>query len=192
MNLPNKLTTLRLLLSILLVVFYSIFKNYDFVMWIVGACFIIGSITDFLDGYIARKHNLVTGFGKLMDPLADKILVISTIIILVDYKATIPFFWISIIVIFRELLVLGVRLASLEGGGEVIAADYLGKAKTLTQMVSMSALIILAGINNYIEPSKVIDGFILGFQILFYISVVLAVISGFNYFWKNKKYFKTK
>ena len=160
-------------------------------MWIVGACFIIGSITDFLDGYIARKHNLVTGFGKLMDPLADKILVISTIIILVDYNV-IPFFWISIIVIFRELLVLGVRLASLEGGGEVIAADYLGKAKTLTQMVSMSALIILAGINNYIEPSKVIDGFILGFQILFYISVVLAVISGFNYFWKNKKYFKTK
>ncbi len=191
MNLPNKLTTLRLLLSILLVVFYSIFKNYDFVMWIVGFCFIIGSITDFLDGYIARKHNLVTGFGKLMDPLADKILVISTIIILVDYNV-IPFFWISIIVIFRELLVLGVRLASLEGGGEVIAADYLGKAKTLTQMVSMSALIILAGINNYIEPSKVIDGFILGFQILFYISVVLAVISGFNYFWKNKKYFKTK
>ncbi len=191
MNLPNKLTTLRLLLSILLVVFYSIFKNYDFVMWIVGACFIIGSITDFLDGYIARKHNLVTGFGKLMDPLADKILVISTIIILVDYNV-IPFFWISIIVIFRELLVLGVRLASLEGGGEVIAADYLGKAKTLTQMVSMSVLIILAGINNYIEPSKVIDGFILGFQILFYISVVLAVISGFNYFWKNKKYFKTK
>ncbi len=160
-------------------------------MWIVGACFIIGSITDFLDGYIARKHNLVTGFGKLMDPLADKILVISTIIILVDYNV-IPFFWISIIVIFRELLVLGVRLASLEGGGEVIAADYLGKAKTLTQMVSMSVLIILAGINNYIEPSKVIDGFILGFQILFYISVVLAVISGFNYFWKNKKYFKTK
>ena len=160
-------------------------------MWIVGFCFIIGSITDFLDGYIARKHNLVTGFGKLMDPLADKILVISTIIILVDYNV-IPFFWISIIVIFRELLVLGVRLASLEGGGEVIAADYLGKAKTLTQMVSMSALIILAGINNYIEPSKVIDGFILGFQILFYISVVLAVISGFNYFWKNKKYFKTK
>ena len=160
-------------------------------MWIVGFCFIIGSITDFLDGYIARKHNLVTGFGKLMDPLADKILVISTIIILVDYNV-IPFFWISIIVIFRELLVLGVRLASLEGGGEVIAADYLGKAKTLTQMVSMSALIILAGINNYIEPSKVINGFILGFQILFYISVVLAVISGFNYFWKNKKYFKTK
>ena len=160
-------------------------------MWIVGACFIIGSITDFLDGYIARKNNLVTGFGKLMDPLADKILVISTIIILVDYKV-IPFFWISIIVIFRELLVLGVRLASLEGGGEVIAADYLGKAKTLTQMVSMSALIILQGINCYIEESAVLNGFILGFQILFYISVVLAVVSGFNYFWKNKKFFKTK
>ena len=160
-------------------------------MWIVGGCFIIGSITDFLDGYIARKHNLVTGFGKLMDPLADKILVISTIIILVDYKV-IPFFWISIIVIFRELLVLGVRLASLEGGEEVIAADYLGKAKTLTQMVSMSALIILAGINCYIEESAVLNGFILGFQILFYISVVLAVVSGINYFWKNKKFFKTK
>ena len=159
-------------------------------MWIVAFCFIIGSITDFLDGVIARKYNLITGFGKLMDPLADKILVISTIIILIDY-GVIPYFWISIIVIFRELLVLGVRLAALEGGNEVIAADILGKAKTLTQMVSLSALIILAGLSNYIT-SPVLDGFILGFLILFYVSVLLTIISGINYFWKNKKFFKVK
>ena len=191
MNLPNKLTTLRLALAILLVVFYSIFKNEQFIMWIVSAAFIIGSITDFLDGYIARKYNLVTGFGKLMDPLADKLLVISTIIVLIDY-GTIPYFWLVIIVIARELLVLGVRLAALEGNGEVIAADILGKIKTFTQMISLSALCILAGLSKYIIDNNVINVLTLIFLILFYISVAFAIISGINYFWKNRKNFKTK
>ena len=87
-------------------------------MWIVSFAFIVGSITDFLDGYIARKRGLVTGFGKLMDPLADKLLVISTIIVLTDYEV-IPYFWLVIIVIARELLVLGIRLAALEGNGQI-------------------------------------------------------------------------
>ncbi len=159
-------------------------------MWIVSAAFIIGSFTDFLDGKIARKYNLVTGFGKLMDPLADKLLVISTILVLVDY-GTIPYFWLAIIVIARELLVLGIRLAAIEGGGEVIAADIFGKIKTLTQMVSLSFLCLLAGLNNYFN-NDIIDGFILGFLILFYVSVAFTVLSGINYFWKNKKYFKMK
>ena len=190
MNLPNKLTTLRLILSIVLVAIYSIFKEETTIMWIVGACFIIGSLTDYFDGKIARKYNLVTGFGKLMDPLADKLLVISTIIVLIDY-GTIPFFWISIIVIARELLVLGVRLAAIEGDSKVIAADYLGKVKTATQMVSLSGLIIIAGLSNYFS-NNVLDGFLLAFQILFYISVLLTVISGINYLIQNRHYFKMK
>ena len=190
MNLPNKLTTLRLALAILLVVFYSIFKDEQIIMWFVSAAFIIGSITDFLDGYIARKRGLVTGFGKLMDPLADKLLVISTIIVLIDY-GTIPYFWIVLIVIARELLVLGIRLAALEGNGEVIAADILGKIKTFTQMVSLSALCLLAGFSNYFE-NNFLNVLTLIFLIIFYISVVFTVISGINYFWKNRKYFKTK
>ena len=189
MNLPNKLTTLRLALAILLVVFYSIFKNEQFIMWIVSAAFIIGSITDFLDGYIARKRGLVTGFGKLMDPLADKLLVISTIIVLIDYEI-IPYFWLVIIVIARELLVLGIRLAALEGQGEVIAADILGKIKTLTQMVSLSALCLLAGFKNYFD-NNFLNTLILIFLILFYVSIVFTVVSGINYFWKNRKFFKS-
>ena len=190
MNLPNKLTTLRLALAILLVVFYSIFKEEQIIMWIVSFAFIVGSITDFLDGYIARKRGLVTGFGKLMDPLADKLLVISTIIVLIDYEI-IPYFWLVIIVIARELLVLGIRLAALEGNGEVIAADILGKIKTLTQMVSLSALCLLAGFKNYFD-NNFLNTLILIFLILFYVSIAFTVISGINYFWKNRKFFKTK
>lgn len=190
MNIPNRLTTARLIITVFAVVLYCLGKATAWIMFVEAGLFIIGSLTDFLDGVIARKFNMVTGFGKLMDPLADKLLVISIIMILVDY-GTIPYWWIALIVIARELFVLGIRLAAIEGDRNVIAADKLGKLKTLTQMVSLSALLIMAGLASYYN-NPVIDGFTLGFQILFYISVVICVVSGFQYFFKNRKYFKMK
>lgn len=194
MNLPNKLTTLRLLIAIALVVIYSIFKDASWIMWFVGSAFIVGSLTDFLDGIIARKFNLVTGFGKLMDPLADKLLVISTIIILI-HANIIPTgqFWLVLIVIARELLVLGVRLAALEGGGEVVAANWIGKAKTTAQMVSISGLCIIAAICEFYNmETPFLDTMHWIFLIMFYVSVLLCVIGGVVYFIQNKKYFKMK
>jgi len=190
MNIPNRLTTLRLIITVIQVVLYCVFKDTTWIMFVVAGLFIIGSLTDFLDGKIARKYHLVTGFGKLMDPIADKLLVISCIMILVDNK-TIPYWWIALIVVARELFVSGIRLAAIEGDGNVIAADRFGKLKTLTQMTSLSVLLVLAGLKSFIV-SQWIDYLILAFLILFYISVVLCVASGISYFIKNRHYFKMK
>lgn len=195
MNLPNKLTTFRLLAVFVMTIIYCVFGRNDsnYVIWVqyvIFGLFIIASITDFFDGYLARKLNLVTGFGKLMDPLADKLLVISAIFILLDMKI-IPYWWLLLLVILRELLVLGVRLAAIEGGGKVIAASFSGKAKTFTQMISISMLLLYSALSLSIQNTfiNVIYYIFLG---MFYLSTLLCVISGIEVLIKNKKYFKMK
>ena len=144
LNLANKLTLFRIILVPILMLIPIIEKlfgiNGTFLgistsFWIMNIIFIIASITDKLDGYIARSRNEVTTFGKFLDPLADKILVISALIILVEYTK-IPS-WIPIIVLAREFIVSGYRLIAVEKGGKVIAASMWGKLKTVTQMIAI-------------------------------------------------------
>lgn len=144
LNLANKLTIFRIIL-VLVMMFIPIidglykipgqFLGISATFWIINVIFIVASITDKLDGYIARSRNQVTTFGKFLDPLADKILVISALIILVEY-AKIPS-WIPIIVLSREFIVSGYRLIAVEKGGKVIAASIWGKLKTVTQMTAI-------------------------------------------------------
>jgi len=190
MNLPNKLTLSRLLAVVVITALYFILGPTEVCLYIILGLFILASFTDFLDGKIARKYNMVTGFGKLMDPLADKLLVVTAIIILMDLKI-IPYLWMLIIVLAREFFVLGIRLVALESNGNVIAAAMTGKLKTMTQMVSLAILLFYAAIsinntNTFIDVIKWIG------LILFYISMLLLVISGTEVFIKNKKYFKAK
>ena len=144
LNLANKLTLFRIILvPIMMFVpiidslcgIPGVFLGISTAFWIMNVIFIIASITDKLDGYIARSRNQVTTFGKFLDPLADKILVISALVILVEY-AKIPS-WIPIIVLAREFIVSGYRLIAVEKGGKVIAASIWGKLKTVTQMIAI-------------------------------------------------------
>ena len=197
MNLPNKLTILRTLMVIVIVCLYCLAKSIGFlapwVFFVILGLFALASFTDFLDGKIARKYNLVTGFGKLMDPLADKLLVISTIAILVDMQTKYFFFWFLIIVVARELFVLGVRLAAIEGDGNVVAAELLGKAKTMTQMISIVVLLVYHSFKSISNMNEVFLNVLLWTGlIIFYISLILLIISGVQVFAKNKKYFKLK
>lgn len=144
MNLANKLTIFRIILVPIIMAIPIIdnligipgtFLGISSAFWIMNIIFIIASITDKLDGYIARSRNEVTTFGKFLDPLADKILVLSALVILVEY-GKIPS-WIPIIVLAREFIVSGYRLVAVEKGGKVIAASIWGKLKTVTQMIAI-------------------------------------------------------
>ncbi len=140
MNLPNKLTIFRIILVPIMVIipFLGIkeeFLGIPITYWLVDLIFVIASITDKLDGYLARKNNQVTTFGKFLDPLADKILVLAAMIMLVE-MTKLPA-WIPIIVLAREFLVSGYRLIAVEKGGKVIAASIWGKLKTVTQMIAI-------------------------------------------------------
>ena len=131
MNLPNKLTIFRIILVPIMVIIT--FFNIDIKWILVDVIFIIAAITDKLDGYIARSRNQITTFGKFLDPIADKILVLAAMLILVE-AARLPA-WIPIIVLFREFIVSGYRLVAVEKGGKVVAASVWGKLKTVTQMI---------------------------------------------------------
>lgn len=178
MNLPNKLTTLRVIM-IPFFVFFLLWQNgenYTFRM-IALALFIIASLTDLLDGKIARKYNLVTNFGKFMDPLADKLLVCSALICLIELNA-LPA-WMVIIIISREFIISGFRLIASDNG-VVIAASYWGKFKTTFQMLMVIVLIL-----NVQMPFFQILG-----KILTYAALILTVVSLIDYIVKNKDVLK--
>ena len=179
MNLPNKLTILRVIL-IPFFVFFLISPFFDgYGNYIALAIFIIASLTDMADGKIARKYNLVTNFGKFMDPLADKLLVCSAMICLVDLKL-IPV-WVVLIIIAREFIISGFRLVASDNG-IVIAASYWGKFKTTFQMLMVIVLILDI-------PHPVF--YWLG-VILTYVSLALTVISLIDYIVKNKNVLQDK
>ena len=159
MNLPNKLTVFRILLVPIIVILAYInipgeVLGISTKFIIIDAIFIIASITDKLDGYLARKLKQVTNFGKFLDPIADKILVISVLLLLTELQK-IPA-WISIVVIFREFLVSGYRLVAAQSDGKVIAASIWGKLKTTIQMIAIilaTAVTIISGW-DYLSKGK--------------------------------------
>lgn len=186
MNLPNKITVSRVLLIPVFMVFMLVDFGFGNVvvantemMWehfIGGLIFIFASVTDWLDGYIARKYNLITNMGKFLDPLADKLLVSAAFIILVEL-GTAPS-WIVIVIISREFAVTGLRLI-LAGGGEVVAANQLGKIKTVTQILAIVSLLLN---NIYFESIGIPFG-----TIFLYVALLFTVWSGVDYFYKNRK-----
>ena len=173
MNLPNKLTVLRVCMIPFFVVMLLLNggENQTY-RYIAAAIFIVASLTDMLDGKIARKYNLVTNFGKFMDPLADKLLVCSALICLVDLKQ-LPA-WLVIVIISREFIISGFRLVASDNG-IVIAASYWGKFKTTFQMISVILLIVR------IPALTVLT------QICVWTALVLTVISLVDYIAKNHK-----
>ena len=172
MNLPNKLTVLRVIMIPVFLVFLLTDCAADASKYIAAAVFVLASLTDMLDGRIARKYNLVTNFGKFMDPLADKLLVCSALIAFVEL-GYLPA-WIVIIIISREFIISGFRLIAADKG-VVIAANYWGKFKTTFQMI-MTILLILQLDYPYADTVE---------WIFVYIALALTVISLVDYIYKN-------
>ena len=195
MNVPNQLTIGRLFLTALFVAVMSIpdqlLKSVhllDYRITIATLFFLIASLTDFLDGYIARKLNLVTDFGKLMDPLVDKILT-SAVFIILSKEEMIPA-WITITIISREFLVTGLRLLA-SNQGKVLSADSLGKWKTTSQIIVASYFLTILGSNEPIlKYLKFINKPMFG-DLLIIICTTITVISGWSYLSKNRELVKT-
>ncbi len=199
MNLPNKITISRVLLSIILLVLL-VFPFYKFGIefptyviangkvilslkyMIAGVLFLVASLTDFLDGYLARKNNQVTTFGKFLDPLADKMLVFSSMtILLLDNSGVLPEgplvpMWVFVIMLIREFMVSGIRML-VSSRGVVIAAGWMGKWKTFITMIAIGAL-FMSGLHISITYIG---------QIFMYIACILTIVSGIEYFWKSRK-----
>ena len=176
MNTPNKLTVGRMILVPFLVVFMLTGWGGEYNRYISFVIFAAASITDWFDGYLARKNNLVTNFGKFMDPLADKLLVCSAMICMIEL-GRLPA-WIVIVIIAREFIISGFRLIAAENG-VVIAANYWGKFKTVSQMIMIILLILNVG--------EIYGGFwdILT-QIFIWLSVALTIISLVTYIMQNR------
>lgn len=203
MNLPNKLTILRIILVPVMVVIAMFDIPGDFLgipttFLILNLIFIIASITDNLDGKIARKNNLVTTFGKFADPLADKILVLAAMMILVE-AGIIPA-WIPIVTIIREFIVSGYRLIVVEKGGQVIAANIWGKLKTITQIIAIILAFISVDANGIHPFGEILKGTLIGIPftinlamtVFMALSVVAAIFSGVEYLKGSKDLFKSE
>ena len=196
MNLANKLTIFRIILVPIMVIipFLGIQGSWNYIPYewiIIDLIFIIASITDKLDGSIARKRNEITTFGKFLDPIADKILVLAAMIMLVE-NGKLPA-WIPVIVLFREFAVSGYRLIASQQGGQVIAASMWGKLKTVTQMISI--IMMFVDKNGYFGMLK---GHLTGWDlalnivtsVLITISVIATIFSGWEYIKDGKELLK--
>ena len=177
MNLPNQLTMARMIAVPIFILVYLMGYNIP-----AAIIFILASFTDFLDGYLARKHNLVSNFGKIMDPLADKLLVTSAFVCLVGVQF-VPA-WIVILILAREFAVTGLRTLA-AADGVVIAASKWGKLKTVTQMIAIIALLL------FMIPSMNFAWLWTFGQIMIYVCAVMTLISGIDYFVLNKGVFKS-
>lgn len=173
MNTPNKLTVARMIMVPFLVVFLLTGWGGEANHYISLILFVAASITDWFDGYLARKNHLVTNFGKFMDPLADKLLVCSAMICMIEL-GRLPA-WFVIIIIGREFIISGFRLIAAENG-IVIAANYWGKFKTVSQMIMIILLILHFDLSVFVILE----------QIFIWLSLALTVISLMTYIWQNR------
>jgi len=186
MNIPNQITVSRIIMIPIFVAFMLVDFGWGDVTFLgatipvghlLGAIiFILAAVTDFIDGYYARKHNLVTNMGKFLDPLADKLLVSAALIILVELGFAPA--WIVILIISREFAVTGLRLI-LADEGEVVAAKQLGKIKMWTQIVAVSALLLH---NVFFEMFSIPFA-----SIMLYVSLFFTIWSGWDYFYANRR-----
>ena len=196
MNLPNKLTLFRIILVPIMVIipFFGIendFLGIPLTCLIIDIIFIIASATDKLDGYLARKNNQVTAFGKFLDPLADKILVLTAMIMLVEMQK-LPA-WIPIIVLAREFIVSGYRLVAVEKGGKVISASKWGKLKTVTQMFAIIlAFLDLHAFGDCFTGTLQGGDFVLNLivTVMMIIQVIATIFSGVDYLKGSKELIK--
>ena len=182
MNTPNKLTLLRVILvPVFLLLLYLVPEPYNYFSAVV--IFVIAALTDSLDGYLARKNGQVTTFGKFLDPLADKILVISALVYFVGANLASPVA--VIIILAREFMVTSLRLVAVSSDGKVIAAGILGKIKTVTQMVSIIAILLLCGL-LIMQVLPAAFSVYWTSRILIWICAVVTVLSGLDYLFKNR------
>ena len=179
MNIANKLTVFRVLLIPVFLLAFWYENRAGNAYYISIAVFLLASITDYADGLLARRLNLITNFGKFMDPLADKLLVAAALIALTAVGAVHP--WVTITIVCREFIVTGVRLIAAEQG-VVIAADKTAKLKTVMQIVMV--VYCLAGLQNLSSLFSII------WYVIITITILLTVFSAFNYIYKNKNIFK--
>ena len=192
MNLPNKLSLLRIfLVPIFVVTFYL---SWEFARLISVAIFVIATLTDFLDGYIARKYNLVTDLGKLLDPIADKLLVTSALFCVVSQASTQTFSIVlavcSTIIVGRELLISAIRQIA-ASKGIVIAANVFGKVKTILQDVALPLVIVLQcpAFVNLLTSSNMYNVVFYVTAGLFILATLMTIVSGVIYVIQNKKVF---
>lgn len=189
MNLPNKLTISRFVLTIaFLVVMFSQVRFHETIALVL---FIAGGISDFLDGFLARRHKLITNFGILMDPLADKVMVCSAFIAFVGLK-WIPA-WMVVLVVARELAITGLRLLA-ASKSVVLAAEGYGKHKTISQIVAIISILVLASYEQWGGPGRAVFGLDVSgkpwinwfAQMAVWVAVALTFISGWLYLWRNR------
>jgi len=208
MNLPNKLSVLRIFLIPIILIFLLPIKIFGFepTEWnlfisdygriFAAILFIIASLTDYADGVIARKYNMITNLGKFLDSLADKMLVISVLIALVDIGRISSIF--VVIIVLREFMVTGLRLVA-SNKGVVMAAEMIGKIKTVTQMIAIIFIlfeplfiIIISKLFSGISDTALNTSVITIGNVLFAICVIMTIISGLDYMIRNKEYLREK
>ena len=187
MNLSNILTVVRIVLAF---VFLLLILLPGFISKILAAAvFAVASLTDFYDGYYARKYHLESDFGKFMDPVADKFLILTAFFIFT--KMQIVSVWMFVLIFFREALITVFRLLVMRKG-EVLAAESLGKIKTVSQITAIFFILMLVAIKEFsydhAVPDAVIQGFRYGINVLMVACVLLTVISGITYLWHNRRF----
>jgi CDP-diacylglycerol--glycerol-3-phosphate 3-phosphatidyltransferase len=187
MNLPNRLTTARLGLTGVFVLCFSLDLPFRFTSAFL--VFVLAAVTDWLDGVIARRHNLVTDFGKLMDPLVDKILTAAAFISLSAFHAIPP--WAVILIISREFLITGLRSLA-ASKGVVLPAENLGKHKTSWQIATILYFLLLLAIRENANPSWLPWAWTAGQTVLVPVTVILSVYSGISYLVKNRSLLDTR
>lgn len=176
MNLPNKLTILRVALIVPFVFFMTL--DAVWAQFLAALVFLLASVTDLIDGWYARRYDMVTDFGKLMDPMADKLLVMAALVVLVA-QGRAP--WLAaVLALGREFVVSGVRLVA-AAKGIVVAADKLGKVKTVLQMIAIPMLLLSWALPSLLRPG----------EILLWASVALSVLSCAQYIWNVREVFKS-
>ena len=187
MNLPNKLTVLRVLFIPAIMVFLLV-DGIPFRWLIGGLCFGAASLTDMLDGKIARKRNLITDFGKLMDPVADKMLIMSTLICFV--QEDICGAWVVVVILFREFLVTSMRMIAADKG-KVIAANIWGKIKTVTQMIAVIGIFCGKAADEFaFIPSFVGDWLMIVSYVVLYTAIGATIFSGARYMYDAREFFR--
>jgi len=186
LNLPNILTIFRIILTVLFI--YLFYQNDLGSRLLALIVFTLASLTDYFDGYLARKHNLITSFGKLMDPIADKFLILSAFFIFMQLQLIAT--WMFIVIFVREVIVTGLRLTAVKRG-TALAAEAAGKLKTVLQIVAVYSIIIFTVLIQLTNDTQffqlMMRQVFTGINILMFVVVIVTLWSGLSFIWNNRK-----